>query len=116
MSEISRRAWLKGVALVSVTAATLQMLASMPAEAKVTKAASHYRDHPHGMQMCHMCKFYIASGGRSAGMCMGMMGTGACQLVQGRISPMGWSGLYAPCVTELSEAKRRAAHMGGHGQ
>jgi hypothetical protein len=28
-------------------------------------------------------------------MCMGMMGTGACQLVQGSISPMGWCDLYS---------------------
>jgi hypothetical protein len=27
---------------------------------------------------------------------MGMMGAGACQVVQGRISPMGWCDLYAP--------------------
>jgi hypothetical protein len=67
MSDISRRAWLKGVALVSAAAATPLMLSSTPAEAKVTKAAVHYRDQPHGMQMCHMCKYYIASGGRSAG-------------------------------------------------
>jgi hypothetical protein len=92
LSQISRRAWLEGVALVSAAA----MLASTPAEAKVTKAAVHYRDSPKGMQMCHMCKYYIASGGRSAGMCMGMMGTGACQLVQGSISPMGWCDLYSP--------------------
>jgi len=92
MSQISRRAWLEGVALVSATA----MLASTPAEAKVTKAAVHHRDSPKGMQTCHMCKYYIASAGRSAGMCMGMMGTGACQLVQGSISPMGWCDLYSP--------------------
>jgi High potential iron-sulfur protein len=93
MTEISRRAWLKGLALVSITPV---ILASTTAQAKVTKAAVHYRDHPKGMQMCHMCKFYITSGGRSAGMCMGMMGTGACQLVQGRISPMGWCDVYSP--------------------
>jgi hypothetical protein len=23
------------------------------------------RDYPKGMQMCHMCKFYIAGGGRA---------------------------------------------------
>jgi hypothetical protein len=73
MSDISRRAWLKGLALFSV-AVTPIMLPSTPAEAKVTKVAVHYRDHPNGMQMCHMCKYYIASGGRSAGMCMGMRG------------------------------------------
>ena len=80
------------------------MLASTAAEAKASKAAVHYRDYPKGMQMCHMCKFYIAGGGRRAGleMCMGggsmmgMMGAGACQVVQGRISPMGWCDLYAP--------------------
>ena len=90
MSQISRRAWLEGVALLSAAA----MLASTPAEAKVTKAAVHYRDSPKGMQMCHMCKYYIASGGRSAGMCMGMMGTGACQLVQA--ASARWAG--ATCV------------------
>jgi len=68
MSEISRRAWLKALTLFSVAPI---VLASIPAEAKVTKAAVHNRDHPKGMQMCHMCKYYIASGGRSAGMCMG---------------------------------------------
>ena len=90
----SRRAWLKGLALFSV-AVTPIMLPSTPAEAKVTKVAVHYRDHPNAMQMCHMCKYYIASGGRSAGMCIGMMGSGACQLVQGKIIPMGWCDLYA---------------------
>jgi hypothetical protein len=95
MSYISRRAWLKGVALLSVAGAPV-VLASMPAAAKVTKAAVHYRDSPKGMQMCHMCKYYIASGGRSAGICMGYDGCWSCQLVQGRISPMGWCDLYAP--------------------
>jgi hypothetical protein len=56
MSDISRRAWLKGLALLSVAGKPL-MLASTPAEAKVTKAAVHYRDSPKGMQMCHMCKY-----------------------------------------------------------
>ena len=43
------------------------MLASTSAEAKASKAAVHYRDYPKGMQMCHMCKFYIAGGGRRSG-------------------------------------------------
>ena len=60
---------------------------------------------PKGMQMCHMCKYHIASNGRRGGMggmcmdggsLMGMMGAGACQVVEGRISPMGWCDLYAP--------------------
>jgi hypothetical protein len=98
--KISRRTWLKGMA-----AGMALMLASTAAQAKATKAAVHYRDYPKGMQMCHMCKFYIAGGGRRGGMggmcmgggsMMGMMGAGACQVVEGRISPMGWCDLYAP--------------------
>lgn len=34
--------------------------------------------------------------GMMAGMGPGMMGAGACQLVQGRISPMGYCDLYVP--------------------
>jgi hypothetical protein len=45
---------------------------------------------------CKCWRWKVYGGGRSAGMCMGMMGAGACQLVQGRISPMGWCDLYAP--------------------
>jgi hypothetical protein len=81
------------------------LLALTAAAAKASKASVHYRDYPKGMQMCHMCKFYIAEGGRRSGgmggMCMGgsmmgMMGAGACQVVEGRISPMGWCDLYTP--------------------
>ena len=53
-----------------------------------------------------MCKFFISAGGRRSGMMgcpmgggmMGhrMTGAGACQLVEGRISPMGYCDLYAP--------------------
>src|SRR5262245_49066997 len=96
--KISRRTWLKRMALFSAAAGLIPpMLASTAVEAKGSKAAVHYRDYPKGMQMCHLCKFYIArGGGRSGGMCMGMMGAGACQVVEGRISPMGWCDLYAP--------------------
>ena len=99
--KISRRTWLKGMAVFSAAGIPL-MLASTAAEAKASKVAVHYRDYPSGMRMCHMCKFYIAAGGRRSGMgCMGgsmvgMMGAGACQVVEGRISPMGWCDLYTP--------------------
>jgi hypothetical protein len=100
--KISRRTWLKGMAVFSAAAGMSLMLASTAAEAKAGKAAVHYRDHPKGMQMCHMCKFYISAGGGRSGMgcmggsMMGTMGAGACQVVQGRISPMGWCDLYVP--------------------
>ena len=98
--EISRRTWLKGMAVFSAAVATPVMLASTTAEAKANKAAVHYQANPKGMRMCHMCKFYIATGGGSSGMgcmggSMGMMGAGACQVVEGKISPMGYCDLYA---------------------
>jgi hypothetical protein len=79
--------------------------------AKVTKAGAHYQDHPNAMQMCGMCKFYIPPGGRAGSGMMGgqaghgmmggqmgpgMMGAGTCELVEGRVSPMGWCDLYRP--------------------
>src|SRR5262245_54820724 len=103
--KMSRRTWLRGMALFAAAAGTSVILASTDANAKASKAAVHYRDYPKGMQMCHICKFYIAGGGRRGGMggmcmgggsMMGMMGAGACQVVEGRISPMGWCDLYAP--------------------
>jgi hypothetical protein len=73
--KISRRTWLKGMAVFSAAAGMPLMLASTAAEAKVSKAAVHYQDHPKGMRMCHMCKFYISAGGNRSGMMgCGMMG------------------------------------------
>jgi hypothetical protein len=104
--QVSRRTWLKGMAVFSAAAGMPLMLATTAAEAKASKVAVHYRDYPSGMRMCHMCKFYIsASGGRSGMGCgmmgasmmgRGMMGAGACEVVEGRISPMGYCDLYAP--------------------
>ena len=67
MSHISRRTWLKELALFSIAGGMPMMLASTTAEAKASKAAVHYRDSPKGMQMCHMCRYYIAGGGRRGG-------------------------------------------------
>ena len=64
-------------------------------------------DHPNGTRMCQNCKFFISGGGGRSGMMgcpmggggmmgRGMMGAGACQLVEGRISPMGYCDLYGP--------------------
>ena len=104
--KISRRTWLKRVALFSAAAGWPLMLASTAAEAKASKAAVHYQDQPNGMRMCHMCKFYIGCrGGMMGGGMMGcgmtgggMMGAGACEVVEGRISPMGYCDLYAPAA------------------
>ncbi len=105
--KISRRTWLKGMAVWAAAGLPL-MLASTPAEAKASKAAVHYQDYPNGkMRMCQTCKFFISAGGSRSKMmgCPmmgrgtmggGMMGAGACELVEGRISPMGYCDLYAP--------------------
>ena len=99
--KISRRTWLRGMMFLSAAIGVPPMLASTSAEAKATKVATHYQDHPNGMRMCHMCKFYISTGGTRSDMgcmdgSMGMMGTGACQVVDGKISPMGYCDLYVP--------------------
>ena len=104
--KISRRTWLKGMALFWAAAGLPFMLASAPADAKASKTAVHYQHFPSGMRTCSMCKFFISAGGRRSGMMgcpmgggmmgHGMMGAGACQLVEGRISPMGYCDMYAP--------------------
>jgi hypothetical protein len=80
---------------------------------KLSKEVAKYQDHPNAMQMCGMCRFYTPPSGRAgAGMMgSGMMGggmmgrghmgpsmvaAGTCQLVEGKISPMGWCALYQP--------------------
>jgi hypothetical protein len=95
---------MKGMAFFS---ATTMLLGSTAAQAKASKAAVHYQDHPKGkMRMCQTCRFFISTGGGRSGMMgcpmgggmmgHGMMEAGACQLVEGRISPMGYCDLYAP--------------------
>ena len=98
--KISRRTWLGVAAGVSIGVVSPVLLASA-AEAKANKADVHYRDTPSGMRMCHMCKFFTSGGGGRSEMrgCMmagGMMSAGSCELVEGRISPMGYCDLYAP--------------------
>ena len=103
--KVTRRTWLKALAAFSAVGMPL-VLVSTVAEAKASKAAVHYRDYPSGMRMCQNCKFFISTGRGRSGMMgcpmgggmmgHGMMGAGACQLVEGRISPMGYCDLYAP--------------------
>jgi hypothetical protein len=91
------------MALLSAAVGMPLMLASTAVEAKASKATVHYRDYPNGMRMCQNCKFFISAGGGRSGMMgcpmmggRGMMGAGACQVVEGRISPMGYCDLYVP--------------------
>src|SRR6266699_1035381 len=118
--KISRRSWLRTLALLTAAAEVPPILASAsPTEEKASKSVVHYRDYPKQMQMCGMCKFFVGGGMMGHGMMRGgmmeqgmggmmgggmmgggMMGhgmmAGECQVVEGRISRMGWCDLYAP--------------------
>ncbi|MHB8884375.1 MAG: hypothetical protein ACYC5H_04660 [Methylovirgula sp.] len=110
--KISRRSWLTSAAIFTTAVGMAPLLSSVSvAEGKVAKSVVHYQDHPKEMQMCGMCKYFISGTGRHSdsssgmggGMMMGagmmregMMETGKCLLVAGRISPMGYCSLYAP--------------------
>jgi hypothetical protein len=113
---LSRRKWIVRLStLVGLTGLIRDGLAA-ETPAKVTQVAAQYQDHPNNMQMCGMCKFFIPPGGQAGSGMMGgqmgpgmngrdmmrgpmgpnMMGAGTCELVEGRISPMGWCVLYWP--------------------
>ena len=81
-TEISRRDLLKGVAILAGVAA----LHPVAAQAKVTKAAMQYQDHPKGSAECSNCLQFIPGKTPTA------MGT--CEVVEGAISPKGWCVAY----------------------
>ena len=104
-NRISRRTWLTKFLLLTAAAGVSPELASAN-PTKASKAVVHYQDYPKRMQMCGMCKFFEGGGMMGNGMMEGgmmggrMMGggmmAGECEVVEGRISPMGWCDLYAP--------------------
>jgi len=120
-TRVSRRFWLTQAALITAAAGMPPLVPSTSsAQGKASKSVVHYRDYPKDRQMCGVCKFFEGSGmmggGMGGGMMMrggmmgggmmgggmmgrGMMGRGMmggeCEVVEGRISPMGWCDLYA---------------------
>ena len=106
--KLSRRTWLRKTVLFTAAIGAPSLLGSSASlgQGKASKSVVHYRDYPKGMQMCGMCKFFEGSGMMGGGMMAGgmmgggMMGrgmmAGECEVVEGRISPMGWCDLYAP--------------------
>jgi hypothetical protein len=116
--KLSRRTWLRKTVLFTAAIGSPSLLGSAASlgQGKASKSVVHYRDYPKGMQMCGMCKFFegngmmgggmigrgVMAGGMMGGGMMGsgMMGrgmmTGECEVVDGRISPMGWCDLHAP--------------------
>jgi secreted PhoX family phosphatase len=85
--HFSRRAVLKGAALLAAVTATTGTTAAR-AQAKATKAAMQYRNTPNGKQECSNCLQFIPGKTPKA--------EGACKVVDGPISPHGWCIAYAP--------------------
>ena len=100
-SELPRRS-LMGRLLALIGLALPPKYGAAATTSQATKAEVHYQDTPNAGQMCGMCKFFIPPGGKAGtgmmggAMGPGMMAGGTCQLVMGRINPMGWCQLYGP--------------------
>lgn len=84
--KMTREQALKTLVLPALAAAfgatTLQ------ADAKSTKAALKYQDHPKGNSKCSGCKLFVP--GKTA------KAMGTCKVVEGSISPNGWCVAYSP--------------------
>ena len=92
---LSRRAAVK--ALGAAAAATCGLAGKGKAQdykpqeqMKLTKAAAHYQDQPHGDQLCARCPYFIAPK--------------SCVVVEGEVSPGGW----CPIFTTFSPMDRGA--------
>jgi hypothetical protein len=92
--KISRRTWLKRIALFTSAAGapSLFLASGNSTEVKASQSMVHYQNHPDQGQMCGMCRSFIPGGrmGRSEA-----MEAATCKLVEGSISRMGWCMLYA---------------------
>lgn len=84
--HFSRRAVLKGAALLAV--ATAAGTTEALAQGKASKASMQYRDSPNGKQECSNCMQFIPGKTPKA--------KGSCKIVAGAISPSGWCIAYTP--------------------
>ncbi len=99
---LSRREWIRWL-VVLPAAVGLARRGMAQTSGKIPQAAAKYQDTPKNGQLCAMCKFYIAPGGKAGEGMMGggggpgmMTQAGTCQVVEGSISPRGWCMLYQP--------------------
>jgi len=82
---ISRRTLLKGAAAAACVAIASTFVGKAFAE-KSSKAAVKYQDKPNGDMRCSNCSFFIPGKTSTA--------DGACQVVEGAISPQGYCIMY----------------------
>jgi hypothetical protein len=87
----SRRILLKRTGLAALGMAAAPWLArSAAAQAKATKQAMQYQDHPKNAQQCSTCMQFVPGAKPDA--------DGTCKVVDGPISPKGW------CVAYVKKA------------
>lgn len=81
--QMPRRSLLAGVAsIVSATVMfALPYRARAQTQAKASKSAAQYQDHPKGVQRCEIC--------------INFQPPNQCQFVAGDISPKGWCQFFA---------------------
>ncbi|MDE1903067.1 MAG: hypothetical protein KGI46_04360 [Alphaproteobacteria bacterium] len=98
----TRRDWIKWLLALPAIVGLPRSGSAEETSGKVPKSAAQYQGTPKNGQMCGMCKFYIAPGGKAGAGMMGggagpgmMAQSGTCQVVEGSISPQGWCALYA---------------------
>lgn len=85
MRKMTREEALKAIVLPALAAAMGGAVVGT-AQAKTSKAAVKYQNHPKGSAKCSTCKFFVAGKSKTA------MGT--CKIVDGAISPNGWCTAY----------------------
>lgn len=80
----------RGVVLAGGAAAAglLVKTGALAQSGKASQAAAMYQSHPHGKDECDGCTHFIPGKTPSA--------NGACQVVEGIISPKGWCVMFAP--------------------
>ena len=84
--KITREQALKTLVLPALAAAI--GVTTTAAQAKSSKSAMKYQDHPKGSAKCSGCKLFI--NGKNA------KAMGTCKVVDGSISPNGWCIAYTP--------------------
>ncbi len=78
---LTRGKFVQGTIVLPALAGLL-VAATLPAEAKGSKAQFKYQTTPNNGHKCSQCTFFIAGSSATA--------NGTCKIVDGSISPSGW--------------------------